>query len=70
MPASLPRSLTTQRQALLLFLVRGEAAAAAAVAAWDPRGLGHVADNVARRERCVPPEALEAPGSFFVLYLS
>lgn len=69
MPASLPRSLTTQRQALLLFLVRGEAAAAAA-AAWDPRGLGHVADNVARRERCVPPEALEAPGSFFVLYLS
>lgn len=68
MPASLPRSLTTQRQALLLFLVRGEAAAAAA--AWDPRGLGHVADNVARRERCVPPEALEAPGSFFVLYLS
>lgn len=69
MPASLPRSLTTQRQALLLFLVRGEAAAAA-VAAWDPRGLGHVADNVARRERCVPPEALEAPGSFFVLYLS
>ena len=67
MPASLPRSLTTQRQALLLFLVRGEAAAAAA---WDPRGLGHVADNVARRERCVPREAWEGPGSFFVLYLS